>query len=390
MVEGKGMIEAAEIVDGTLGIYGWAATRGAGAVEGFQVACAGQRLQDLEIDLRLPSADIAWVHPDLDEAHHCRFRIRARLDAETAARARCSIVTCTPLIGGREGPILVHLIQLAIPLPSVEDLNRVGGGFLEYCSEFLGYLIQLAGLKPDSHVLDVGCGVGRMGIMLAHYLGPTARYEGFDIMEDLIRWADREISGRAPHFKFQHVNVYNKAYNPSGTLAASEFRFPYEDESFDLIFLSSVFTHLLSDDLRHYLDEIYRVLRPEGRCLSTYFLMNKESRAVIDAGRSFFGRVHPVRDCLTPDPGVPEAATIYDESVVLRWIAERGFTLEGKYYGWWCRRAKLKNCQDFLVHTKKTQGHRQQQKAFWLPGGGPGRGQVGLFRGFGWGRRAAS
>jgi SAM-dependent methyltransferase len=390
MVDGSGRIEAVELVDETLSISGWVATRGAGPVEGFRVTCAAQELQDLEIDLRLPSPDIAAVHPDLDEAYHCRFRIRARLDAVNATRARSSVITCTPLAGGREAPIFVHLIEPTIPFPSEEDLQWVGGGILGYCNEFLGYLIQLAGLQPDSHVLDVGCGVGRVAFMLAHYLGPSARYEGFDTIEHLVRWADREITPRAPNFRFKHVNVHNGGYNPSGTLRVSEFRFPYADESFDLVFLSPVFTHMLADELQHYLDEIYRVLRPGGRCLTTYFLMNPESRAKVGAGHSSLGRVHPLGDCFIINPDVPESAIVYDESVVLGWIAERGFTLEGKYYGRWCGRGNLTNGQDILVHQKKAKWNRRRQKAFRLRGDGPGHGWVGFFRGFRWGRRKAS
>jgi SAM-dependent methyltransferase len=270
------------------------------------------------------------------------------------------------------------------------DVDRVGGGFLDVSCPALGYLIQLAGLKPDSHVLDVGCGTGRIAFILAHHLEPTARYEGFDIMEDLIRWDEREITTRVPHFRFQHVNVYNKYYNPSGTLSASEFRFPYPNRSFDLVYLGSVFTHMLADEVRHYLDEIERVLRPGGRCLATCFLMNEESRALIDEGRSSQPLIHPANECFVSNPEIPEWVVGYDESVLLGWIAERGFTLGGKYYGFWCGRGKFRTYQDIMVYQKKAGVHPHQQRAFHLRGGGPGRGLAGFFRGFRWGRRAAS
>lgn len=390
MVEGKGRLEAVAIVDGTLQIDGWAATRGAGAVDGFQVACAAKRLTQLQIDLGLPSPEVAAGHPGLDQADRCRFRIRARLDAATAARARSSAILCTPLAGGHEAPILTQLIEPIIPLPSKEDADRIGGCFLEDALEFLGYLVQLVGLQPDARVLDVGCGVGRKAFILAHYLGPSARYEGFDIMADLIQWAQREITARVPHFKFKHVDVYNKCYNAAGTIGASEFRFPYEDDSFDLVFLTSVFTHMLADDVRHYLDEIRRVLRPGGQCLATAFLLNEESRAGIGAGRSSQEMVHPVSECFTINPEVPEWAVGYDEDLLLGWIGERGFTVEGKYYGGWCGRGEYTSYQDILVYRKQSGEGSGQQGAFPLRGDGVKRGLAGLLRGLGWGRRAAS
>lgn len=387
MVEGSGRIEVAEVVERTLRIEGWAATRGAGAVDGFEVACAGHVLQDVEVELRLPSPDVAGDHSDLDQASHCRFRIRARLDAATAARARSSAITCTPRAGGEACPILVHLIEPFIPLPTKEEAERIGGSFLVAATDYLGYLIQLAGMKRDSHVLDPGCGLGRMAFMLAHYLGPNARYEGFDIMEDLVRWAQREITSRAPQFRFEHANIYNKGYNDGGTIKASEFQFPYRDESFDVVFLTSVFTHMLAGDLRHYLDEIHRVLKPGGRCLATSFLMNDESRVLIGEGRSSQALVHPVEEAFTVNPEIPEWAVGFDEDLLLGWIAERRFTLAGKYYGGWCGRGRFTDYQDILVLEKSKQ---RRWPALRLHGGGSARRLAGLFRNLRSGQRAAS
>ena len=95
----------------------------------------------------------------------------------------------------------MHLIEARIPAPSEEDIRLIGGGFVGNSCEFLSYFIQLAGIDPDSDVLDVGCGFGRMAYMLAHYLKPTAHYEGFDIIEHLIDWAQRSDHAKLPKFQ---------------------------------------------------------------------------------------------------------------------------------------------------------------------------------------------
>ena len=41
----------------------------------------------------------------------------------------------------------------------------------------------------------------------------------------------------------------------------------------DVAFLTSVFTHMLPEDVEHYLDELARVLKPGGRTLITWFLL---------------------------------------------------------------------------------------------------------------------
>jgi SAM-dependent methyltransferase len=352
MLDTRGNLERVRIEGDTLKLEGWAAAVGAGAIEDFKVTCAGRELAGHDLEARLPSPDVKAAHPSLDESGRCRFRIHARLDEGEGARARNSVITCTPRAPGGEGRALIHLIDPVVPSPSAEDIAYVGTGFLEVSSEFLGYFIQLADLRPDSDVLDVGCGVGRMAYMLAHYLTPEARYEGFDIVERLIAWAQQSISPHVPNFRFQRSNIYNKWYNPGGAFTASEFRFPYEDESFDFLFLTSVFTHMMAADVRHYLDEFRRVLRPGGHCLTTCFLLNDESEALIREGRTTQNIAIPLDECFTTNPDVPEDAIGYKEPLLLGWIADRGFTLRSKHYGCWCDRPRFTSYQDILVYKK--------------------------------------
>ena len=44
-----------------------------------------------------------------------------------------------------------------------------------------------------------------------------------------------------PNYTFTLADIYNKEYNPAGRLKASEYRFPFDDETFDLVVLGSVF-----------------------------------------------------------------------------------------------------------------------------------------------------
>ena len=64
-----------------------------------------------------------------------------------------------------------------------------------------------------------------------------------------------------------------------GRITPEAFVFPYDDDVFDVAHLSSVFTHLLPTTIDHYLREINRVLRPGGRCVSTFFVLNDPTRA---------------------------------------------------------------------------------------------------------------
>ena len=301
----------------------------------------------------LPSPDVKAIHPYLDAADGCRFRVRAGLNGVKPAQARSSVISLTPLARRQEGRILIHLIEPVLPAPREQDAAAVGGGdVLSISNWFLGLFIQLADLKPDAHVLDVGCGFGRMAYTLAHYLAPSARYEGFDIMGQLIEWAQQSISTKFPNFMFRKADIFNKCYNPNGAFKAVDFRFPYEEESFDLIFLTSVFTHMQGAEVRHYLDEIHRALRPGGKCLTTCFLLNGESEGLIRKGESTQNLVHPCDDCFSSNPEVPETAIGFKENLLLGWIDERGLILTHEYYGTWCGRPRGLDYQDILVYKK--------------------------------------
>ena len=160
-----------------------------------------------------------------------------------------------------------------------------GGDFRAAGEEFYGHFRRLGRLQPNESVLDIGCGVGRMAIPLLDYIGPEGRYVGFDISPQAIRWCADHIAAKNARFSFHVADIFNKEYNPRGTCRAAEYRFPCEDASVDFAFATSVFTHMLPDDVRRYLAEIRRVLKPGGRGLFTHFILNAESEAAMNGAR---------------------------------------------------------------------------------------------------------
>ncbi|HEY53321.1 MAG TPA: class I SAM-dependent methyltransferase, partial [Caldilineae bacterium] len=159
-------------------------------------------------------------------------------------------------------------------------------GFRKHGEVFAQILIDLGCMHPDSAVLDVGCGIGRIAVPLTSYLNVRGRYEGLDIVPESIAWCQRTITPRYPHFQFHLIDVHNPLYNPDGVEIAKTYRFPFDDDVFDVVFLKSVFTHMLIDDVVGYIGEIARVLRPGSRCVITYFLLNDDSLIRLEDGRA--------------------------------------------------------------------------------------------------------
>lgn len=236
------------------------------------------------------------------------------------------------------------------PLTPPRRLANTCGPYAEVGWEFFRYHVELAGLRPEERVLDVGCGAGRMAVPLTGYL-TSGSYEGFDIDPLGVRWCQKYITPRFPHFRFQLVDIYNKLYNPAGSRQASDYTFPYEDGRFDYVFLASVFTHLLPVDLQNYLQEIARVLRPGGRSLSTWFVINAEaSGGMAQAGWPF---VTQPGGYWTTKPETPEAAVAYDEAAVCNFYLHAGLIPRIPiYYGSWSGRAGGLCGQDIVIAHK--------------------------------------
>lgn len=156
------------------------------------------------------------------------------------------------------------------------EFIRVGEGIAES-------LRRRAGLAPDSEVLEVGCGLGRIARPLANYL-TTGAYCGIDVVKNSIEWCNAAYR-KFPNFHFIHADLFSTYYNPEGKLRAEEYRFPLEDDRFDIVWSSSLFTHLQLQVVDRYLEEMARVLKPGGHVWNTYLLLDEFSEPHVLAPR---------------------------------------------------------------------------------------------------------
>lgn len=236
------------------------------------------------------------------------------------------------------------------PLIPPRWLRFVGGGeFGTVGRRFLDHFQRLAGLRSDEQVLDVGCGVGRIAAALTEFLKPPGSYCGIEIVRAGIEWCRRALTARHPHFQFEHADLFNAAYNPRGSQSATTFVFPYADGAFDFVFLTSVFTHMLPKEMCHYLVEIRRVLRPTGRCLATFFILDAVARARMAEPPSLYNFAHDAGGFYSTSPACPEAAVAYDEAVLRSHVENAGFQVQASYRGGWCGREMAMDGQDILV-----------------------------------------
>jgi len=204
----------------------------------------------------------------------------------------------------------------------------VGRGEFEAIGrELVDLAATMAGLAKDQAVLDLGCGCGRLVLPLRRYLSPRGTYVGLDIVPEFVRWNRRWVTSVDPRFRFCLAAVRNAAYHPEGAPAAT-YTFPFADETFDTVLATSLFTHLVAEDARRYLDECARVLLPGGRLFATFFVLDDGVRERMSAWLTDvqfpwsvpYGRIADFRQ--------PEAAVAYERWAVEAAIESSGLVLE--------------------------------------------------------------
>lgn len=110
--------------------------------------------------------------------------------------------------------------------------------------------VALADLANGESVLEVGCGTGEIALRARKQVGASGSAAGIDPSPEMINVARSKALD-------EHLNIEYRV----GVIEA----LPYPDNSFDAVF-SSLMMHHLPDELKRTgLQEVYRVLKPQGR-----------------------------------------------------------------------------------------------------------------------------
>ena len=133
-------------------------------------------------------------------------------------------------------------------------------------------LREYIGINPTDDILEIGCGIGRVGKVLAPLCNT---WTGADISAGMLDIARRRTA--------EHANVKLCELHAVGLAEL-------DDNSFDVVYCTVVFMHLFEWDRFTYVKEALRVLRPGGRC----FFDNVDITS--DHGKEFFAlsASHPI------------------------------------------------------------------------------------------------
>ncbi|MDR1126418.1 MAG: class I SAM-dependent methyltransferase [Deltaproteobacteria bacterium] len=254
----------------------------------------------------------------------------------------------------------IDLRNELIPPPEVVmDGSSSIASYISVGKHFRKIFEQCLPLRPDLKVLEMGSAAGRVSRQFVNILSSRGEFTGIDIMPAPVEWCNRAIGARFPNFRFIHADIYNTEYNPTGKIKASAYTFPFEENSLDLVVLTSVFTHMLRLDVARYLVEIGRVLKPGGYCLATFFLFAREELARICSDESATRFSFPVYKAggfpLVVSGGSDsiEEAVAYESKYATGLFVQSGLNIQKILPGNWLKsRENTTSFQDVVIAVK--------------------------------------
>jgi len=224
------------------------------------------------------------------------------------------------------------------------DFEKSGNDLVKLC-------IDYANLKPNSAILDIGCGIGRLAIPLTRYLDANGKYEGFDVVADGIDWCKQKVTSKYPNFNFIYTPLRNDLYNLDVEHQAAHFTFPYPDNTFDTVVLTSVFTHMQPAEVQHYLKEIKRVLKPMGHCLSTFFILEESTPEILNRNPQLMQFKFEYDTYYLHDNKVKDANIGFKAFAIKNMAQQAHLMIKLINHGWWKGSVKSQslNYQDLVI-----------------------------------------
>jgi SAM-dependent methyltransferase len=251
------------------------------------------------------------------------------------------------LVHERSDKFLVPPRELLAPLGSTpETFVANGDGFTTE------YLIRRASLKPNESVLDLYCGFGQKAQALVRYLDEDGRYEGLATGQEIVDWCQSAYSHHQNfHFTLAETIPFGFSSIEAGI---GDFQLPYPDEQFDVVVCDELFLRLPPAGLAKCVSEIARVLKRNGRCVATTFLLTSETTAIASSSKGiisfpFEGEGYRISslDDLTP-------AVAIQEDVVRAIFSQCGMRVCEIIYGYWANTPDLLQAlHDCVVATKQ-------------------------------------
>ena len=159
------------------------------------------------------------------------------------------------------------------------ELDRSGAATTQF-------LLDNVGITSDDVVLEIGCGVARVG---KHLAPRCRRWIGADVSPNMVRFSAENLS-TLPNVEFVELSGYDLA--------------PIANESIDVVYCTVVFPHLSQWDRYSYVEDAFRVLRSGGKLyVDNVNLCSESGWRIFQEHRRIppLERIPEMGECSTPE-----------------------------------------------------------------------------------------
>jgi SAM-dependent methyltransferase len=179
----------------------------------------------------------------------------------------------------------------------------------------------------DTELLDFGCGFSFTQALTNRSL-PIKRYVGVDVSEEILDFLAENVDD--PRFEYYRIDAQNAMYNPAGEPLTESTSLPFGDQSFDLISLFSVFTHMAPADTEKLLRILRNHVKPDGRLFFSVYLdeLTDDGHGLMDkvAATAGIERVGEIEEFADLNPKKPLDWAVYSQPYFRGLLDATGWT----------------------------------------------------------------
>jgi SAM-dependent methyltransferase len=200
--------------------------------------------------------------------------------------------------------------------------NRIFFNQSQYISYGYNTWLQLLSdyTTLSARIVDIGCGCGRAAYPMSSNDDFTGHYTGIDIDIDMISWCQKHFPREK--FTFIHADVFSSVYNPLGKKGL--YKLPIDNDTTDLVFSQSLFTHLLESEIQNYVFESCRILQHGKLMVMGVFCIDDMRDGSLIGDRWTFS--NRIKNAFVENLQYPEAAVGYTRDFLLQVGCAAGFS----------------------------------------------------------------
>jgi SAM-dependent methyltransferase len=253
-----------------------------------------------------------------------------------------------------------------IPPPALNYNQGACDSLAGYIREFtenasareLPFLVTHAGLRPESTILDYGCGLGRSAYAASNFL-TTGRYFGYEPNPEALAFLKAAYAGR-PNFQFlgdelrlddDYVGLQRGKKSASGIDAAQIDLSALEGLNIDIQISNSVFTHMWIPAIENVLRQTCKIVGQSGICVNSWLIVDSFAEQGMKTGIADRVLPYEVNNALTYSLENPLVCTAYRLQDVTDLYRRCGHEIIEICWGSWSGRSEHNNAnyQDLVI-----------------------------------------